>query len=71
MNRPGVSVGLCPIDLAICERAGCQRDVCELADAAPLLVCWECGAIEAETQAAGACVSCLRIYVPDPATEVI
>ncbi|HET7097072.1 MAG TPA: hypothetical protein VFJ68_06745 [Casimicrobiaceae bacterium] len=64
-------MGLCPIDLAICERAGCQRDVCELADAAPLLVCWECGAIEAETQAAGACVSCLRIYVPDPATEVI
>jgi hypothetical protein len=64
-------VGLCPIDLAICERAGCQRDVCELADAPPLLVCWECGAVEAETLAAGACMSCLRVYVPDPATEVI
>jgi hypothetical protein len=64
-------VGLCPIDLAICERVACCHDVCESADASPLLVCWECGAIESEALAAGMCVSCLRIYVPDPATEVI
>ena len=67
----GVSVGLCPIDLAVCERVGCCRDVCERADASPLLVCWECGAVESETLTAGTCVSCLRIYVPDPMTEVI
>ena len=64
-------MGLCPIDLANCERAGCRRDVCELSGAVPLLVCWECGAVEAETHASGTCVKCLRIYVPNPATEVI
>jgi hypothetical protein len=42
-----------------------------LADATPLLVCWECGAVESEAAAAGLCLSCLRVYVPDPATEVI
>jgi hypothetical protein len=64
-------MGLCPVDLALCERAGCRRDVCELTDASPLLVCWECGAVESEALAAGTCLSCLRVYVPDPATEVI
>jgi hypothetical protein len=71
VKRPGAGVGLCPIDLALCERGGCCRDVCELADASPLLVCWECGAVGSERLAAGTCVSCLRIYVPDPTTEVI
>ena len=64
-------MGLCPVDLAMCERAGCRRDLCELADASPLLVCWECGAVESEAVAAGLCLACLRVYVPDPATEVI
>ena len=70
-RRAEVSVGLCPIDLAMCERTDCRRDRCELAAAAPLLVCWDCGAVEAEASAAGTCVSCLRICVPDLATEVI
>jgi len=64
-------MGLCPVDLALCERTSCRRDVCELADASPLLVCWECGSVESEAVAAGLCLSCLRVYVPDPATEVI
>ena len=64
-------MGLCPVDLAACERSGCTRDVCERSDASPLLACWECGAVEAEALAAGMCVRCLRVYVPDPATEVI
>jgi hypothetical protein len=38
--------------LRSCERAACRRDARELADASPLLVCWECGAVESETVAA-------------------
>ena len=65
-------MGLCPVDLVICERTGCRRDGCELADTSPqLLICWECGSLESGAVAAGVCVACLRVYVPDPATEVI
>jgi hypothetical protein len=64
-------MGLCPVDLAICERSACHRDFCELADATQLIVCWECGAVESTAHTSNMCVTCLRVYVPDPATEVL
>jgi len=38
---------ICPVDLEACERAGCRGDSCELTGVSPLLLCWECGAVEA------------------------
>lgn len=53
---------LCPVDLAVCERAGCRGGQCELADTAPLAVCWECGTIEAQGIVAGVCIACIAEF---------
>jgi hypothetical protein len=60
---------MCPIDLDVCERAGCGGGTCELAGVSPLLLCWECGAVEAHAHGEEVCVVCLHTYTPPPATE--
>jgi hypothetical protein len=60
---------MCPADLEACERAGCRGEVCELTGVSPLLLCWECGAVEARAHAAEICVVCQHAYGPPPVTE--
>ena len=58
---------MCPIDLDVCERAGCGGGTCELAGVSPLLLCWECGAVEAHAHGEGFCSVCLHPYTLAPA----
>jgi len=60
---------MCPIDLDVCERPGCGGGTCELAGVSLLLLCWECGAVEAHAHGEEVCVVCLHTYTPAPATE--
>ena len=64
-------MGICPVDLALCQRAECRHGHCERADALPLRVCWDCGALEAARANSDLCLGCIRIYVPRPATEAL
>jgi len=59
---------LCPVDLARCDRTQCRSGHCQRADAARLLVCSECGAID-EHAVAGVCVACLAVFAADPTVE--
>ena len=60
---------MCPVDLAVCERAGCSGHLCEMAGVSPLLLCWECGAVEGRAHGAEVCVVCLHLYRPTPTAE--
>jgi len=60
---------ICPVDLEACERAGCRGDSCELTGVSPLLLCWECGAVEARQHGGEVCVACLHAFTPAPAAE--
>jgi hypothetical protein len=35
----------------------------------PLLLCWECGAVEGRAHGAEVCVVCLHTYRPTPTSE--
>lgn len=59
----------CPVDLEACERTRCLGGVCELAGVSPLLLRWECGAVEDRAHGADVCVVCLYAFRPAPATE--
>ncbi|MEO8676824.1 MAG: hypothetical protein ABI569_14705 [Casimicrobiaceae bacterium] len=60
---------MCPVDLEACERAGCRGGTCEMAGMSPLLLCWECGAVEGRAHGAEVCVVCLHAFRPAPVTE--
>lgn len=60
---------LCPVDLHVCDRIGCRGGRCALADAPPLVLCWECGSVEGGRSRIGVCAACLRAYAPDATTE--
>jgi len=60
---------MCPVDLEACERAGCRGGTCEKAGMSPLLLCWECGAVEGRAHGIEVCVVCLHAFRPTPVTE--
>jgi hypothetical protein len=52
----------CPVTLAPCSRPSCRSGSCYRAAAPALLICWECGGLEAQGVTHGLCIACMRAY---------
>jgi hypothetical protein len=61
---------ICPVALVPCERPSCRGGSCHRAGVPALIICWECGGLEAEGVVHGRCVTCARAYLVDPAQDV-
>jgi len=61
-----MSVRICPVELHLCDRPGCDAGFCEMALERPLMACTGCGVLVSHNRVFAFCIEC---EAAEPVTE--